>query len=194
MSSKLVNYLRLTFLSFLGIASTSLDAMPAGNPAFPVIPGINIEQKNACSFDLCNSYDVLSALSGNLKLCFCGDYIFSEEAQVKDVPVVTSVTTAGVGPSPDITSTTKTRNFDLVNCNLNTNCVAVAFSLPDRSLSAIPLFDVSFEVKVGGLKQYYRLPMNAYRDFTSEPLNSESEVTDGMIEVQSITDLFGMLA
>lgn len=185
MSSKLVNHLRLTLLSFLGIASTSLDAMPAGNPAFPVIPGINIEQKSACTFDLCNSYDVLSALSGNLKLCFCGDYIFSEEAQVKDVPVVTSVTTSGIGPIPTITSTTKNRDFDLVDCSLSSNCVAAAFSIPDRTFSAIPLFDMSCEVKIGGLKQYYRLPMNAYRDFTSDKLNSESEVTDGLIEVQS---------
>ncbi|MEF9496909.1 hypothetical protein [Chlamydia sp. 04-14] len=189
MNSKLKKHLRLASLSLLalsGIFSSSiLNAMPSGNPAYPVIPGINPEQKGMCAFELCNSYNLFAALTGSLKIGFSGDYIFSESARVKNVPVVTSVTTTGTGPSTDVTSTFKDFDFDLNDSKVSSSCIFASVAFQDTSPAAIPLLDISFDVKIGGLKQYYRLPLNAYRDYTSSPLASESQVTDGLVEVQS---------
>ncbi|BAE80873.1 outer membrane protein ompB [Chlamydia felis Fe/C-56] len=189
MNSKLKKHLRLASFSLLALSgifsSSTLNAMSAGNPAYPVIPGINPEQKGMCAFEICNSYNLFAALTGSLKIGFSGDYIFSESARVKDVPVVTSVNTSGTGPKPTITSTVKNFDFDLNDSQVSSSCVFASVAIQDTSPAAIPLLDVSFDVKIGGLKQYYRLPLNAYRDFTSSPLASESQVTDGLVEVQS---------
>ncbi|SPN73966.1 Outer membrane protein B precursor,Chlamydia major outer membrane protein [Chlamydia serpentis] len=189
MNSKMLKHLRLAtlfFSMFLGIVSSpSLYALAAGNPAAPVLPGINPEQKGWCAFQLCNSYDLFAALAGSFKFGFYGDYIFSESAHITDVPVITSVTTTGTGTNPTITSTTKNVDFDINNSSISSSCVFATIALQETSPASVPLLDIAFTARVGGLKQYYRLPLNAYRDFTSNPLNAESEVTDGLIEVQS---------
>ncbi|ETF38561.1 outer membrane protein B [Chlamydia pecorum VR629] len=188
MNSKLLKSLRLVTLcvfALLGTSTSSLYAMPAGNPAFPVLPGINSGQHGWCMFHLCDSKDLFTALSGSLKVGFCGDFIYSESAHVTDVPVITSVTTIGVGTQPTIISTTKTYNFDVMNASTHSSSAFASVSLQEHSPAMIPLLDISFTVRIGGIKQHYRLPLNAYRDFTSSPLNAESEVTDGIIELQS---------
>ncbi|ANH78650.1 hypothetical protein [Candidatus Chlamydia sanziniae] len=189
MNSKLLKHLRLATLFSLmlwGTASPSfLYGLAAGNPASPVLPGINPEQKGWCAFELCNSYDLFAALAGSLKIGFYGDYILSESAHITDVPIISSVTTSGTGPQPQVTSTTNNFDFELNNSSCNSSCIFVSIALQDNSPAAIPFFDINFTVRVGGLKQYYRLPLNAYRDFTSNPLNAESEATDGIIEIQS---------
>ncbi|EQM62274.1 outer membrane protein B [Chlamydia ibidis 10-1398/6] len=181
--------LRLATLSFLALSgafSSSLYATPAGNPATPVLPGINPEQQGWGALELCRSYDLFAALAGSLKVGFCGDYIFSESSRVSDVPVITSVTTlSGSGPATQVISTEKTMDFDLTNSRTNVSCVFASISLQDISSVFIPLLDVSFEVKIGGLKDYCRLPVNAYRDFTSSPLATESQATNGLIEMQT---------
>ncbi|WP_348663285.1 hypothetical protein [Chlamydia vaughanii] len=189
MNSKLKKHLRLASLTLLALSgifsSSSLHAMQAGNPAYPVLPGINPEQKGFCSFDICNSYNLFAALTGSLKIGFSGDYIFSESARVKNVPVVTSVTTSGTGPQPTVTSTLKDFDFDLNDSKVGASYVFASVAFQDSSPAAIPLLDISFDVKIGGLREYYRLPLNAYRDYTSSPLASESQVTDGLVEVQT---------
>ncbi|ANG65977.1 outer membrane protein B [Chlamydia gallinacea] len=189
MNSKLKKHLRLVSLTFLTLwgtfSSSSLYAMAAGNPAYPVIPGINPEYNNFCSFEICNGTNIFAALSGSLKIGFSGDYIFSESASVKNVPVVTSVTTTGTGPTPQVVSTLKDFNFDLMDSRVSSSCIFASFAIQDNSPAAIPLLDVSFDVKIGGLREYFRLPLNAYRDYTSSPLASESQVTDGLVELQT---------
>ncbi|WP_349821552.1 hypothetical protein ABCH17_02225 [Chlamydia abortus] len=189
MNSKLKKHLRLASFSLLALSgmfsSFALNAMPSGNPASPVIPNINPEQKGMCAFEICNSYNLFAALTGSLKIGFSGDYVFSESARISNVPVVTSVTTMNTGPSPTVTSTTKDCDFDLNDSKVSSSCVFASVAIQDTSPAAIPLLDISFDVKIGGLKQYYRLPLNAYRDYTSSPLASESQVTDGLVEVQS---------
>ncbi|WP_201456391.1 hypothetical protein [Chlamydia sp. 17-3921] len=189
MNNKLLKHLRLAIFyvfTLLGtIFSSSLFAMAAGNPASPVLPGINPEQTGWRAFQISNSYDIFAALAGSLKIGFCGDFIYSESAHITDVPVITSVTTSGVGTNPTITATTKNYDFDVMDSITNANYAFACISLQENSPATVPLLDVSFGVRVGGIKQYYRIPINAYRDYTSSPLNAESEVTDGIVEVQS---------
>lgn len=184
---KKLKFLKFSLLFVCSVGTlmpSSIEAMPSGNPAFPAI-SVTENKKDPYFFQLCSTKNPFMTLIGNLRFGFSGDYIFSEDAAVKGVPVVTSVTTVGTGPNPVITSFTKNYDFNLNNSVVTSSGVFATMAFQDSSPGFFPLSDLSIILKLSGLKNYYRLPLNAYRDFTSSPLASESEVTDGIIEVQS---------
>ncbi|WP_213318922.1 hypothetical protein [Chlamydiifrater volucris] len=177
-------------LGLFGIfASGSLQAMSAGNPADPILP-YTANPPSCQQIRLCPDINPFALIGGNFRFGFAGDYIFSESAAVKNVPVVTSVSTAsptagGPSTSTKITSTTKNVTYDAVNCSVSSSSLFATVAFQDYSPAQFPLLDVSFTAKLGGLATYYRLPLNAYRDFTKTPLASESQVTNGLVEVKS---------
>lgn len=189
MSEKFVMHLlRMAkpFLALLGVLSTSsVCAMPSGNPALPALQDYNINTNPTSCFDFCNSNDLSQMFEGRLNAGFYGDYIFSDNSRVWNVPVITNVTSTGVSGTPTITSTQENTNFNVTDSNTHTSGLFASFSIPDNGNFCVPIFDLSVTLKLGGLNHYYRLPLNAFRDFTSSPLASTAQLTDGLVEMQT---------
>lgn len=179
--SKLV---KCSFL-FPFLSTLSLQALPSGNPAQPVFSHSRFER--SCLIDVCNSLSLASGLVQHLTFGCSSDHVFSESAAIKGVTVKTKSTSAAVGPNPGVVviNSHPAFDFDVLRSSLHSSSAFVSVSLPDKSPIALPLFDLSFTAKVGGLKLDYRIPMSAYRNFDVSPLASMDERFEDWIDVQT---------
>lgn len=202
MNSKLVNHLRLAFLTlFVPLSTMPLQAMPAGNPAYPILVS---SPSDSCSFDLCSSSGVLSSFFNTVKVGFFGDHIFSEAASVKNVPIILSYEkTSGTGTGQTTTAYMSWQeNFEVLSSNVNTNGLFATIAFADRSRDIFPLLDLSLTGRIGGLKQFYRIPLSAFRVFSvpsetqaggqpntaqqsNETVTSTSQAFHGSLDVQT---------
>lgn len=173
-------------VALLGILSTNTSyALPSGNPALPAFQDTNTVTNPVSCFDFCSFNDLAQIFEGQLNIGFYGDYIFSDNSRVWNVPVITKVTSSGVSGSPSITSTQEDTNFNVTDSNTHSSGLFASFVIPDNGNFCVPIFDISVTLKLGGLNHCYRLPLNAFRDFTSSPIVSTSQLTDGLIEMQT---------
>lgn len=176
---------QLLVIFVLGLCTHVSHAMPSGNPIYPLIQNHeSIANPFGNLLDVCGN-EFFFSVSDRLSFGFYGDYIFSDNARVWDVPLVQNVTTSGVGTTPETTAKEKTMDFNVINANANVSGVFASLAIPSEGDSCFPLLDISLTLRFGGMNTYYRLPLNAFRDMTSSDTAVTAPLPDGLIELQT---------
>lgn len=172
------NILRKPFvLSFLLLFSATFkgEAIPCGNPSDPALLA-RTTWSNLTTYQVsCNHgcKTLGTKIDVGCRIGFFGDYIFSENAGVRDV-----LTNRLVNNEPKAITISKIRTCSTSVANTG---IDFGINFKDSSKNLFPLWDIEVYGKIGGLKSYIRLPMEAFRklvDVTQDP-------TYGLIEMQT---------
>lgn len=189
MNSRIMSHLfrNIQYLGifFLALVPNLSYATPSGNPIFPLLQ--NHESPEGPFGNILNvcSEDFFFSLSDRISIGFYGDYIFSDNARVWDVPLVNSVNSSGVGADPTITAKEETKDFDAIDAYAHMSGVFASLTMPSEGNSSFPLLDLSLTIRLGGLNTGYRVPLNAFRDVTSSSSVATAPLPDGLIELQT---------
>lgn len=164
----------LSFFLLFGHTLTG-TAIPCGNPSDPALLS-RTTWSNVTAYKIycdhgCKTFG--SKIDIGYRVGFFGDYIFSENAGVKNV-----VTNRLINKEPKEITIPKIRTC---NTNVTNTGVELGINFKDGSKGFFPVWDIEIYGKAGGLKNYIRLPMEAFRklvDITQDP-------TFGIIEMQT---------
>ncbi|MEG0036996.1 MAG: hypothetical protein RSB82_00145 [Victivallaceae bacterium] len=153
------------------IFSKQAFGLSSGNPADPILLS-RTTWGNDSTYNLLISSSCARSIADfkiSSRFGFSGNYIYSESAGVKEVPIILIAN----GP-------TLYKELQVNNMTIASSGATGTITIQDTSNCFTPIWDIDLYGTIGGLSAYYRLPMAAFRIPTAL-----SAPTDGVIEVQT---------
>lgn len=168
---------KLPILLFLLLFSSTFkgESIPCGNPASPALLS-KTTWSNVTTYKVsCDHGCKTLGTKVNIgcRFGFFGDYIFSENAGVSNIE-----SNRLINNEPKLITISKIRTIN--TCVTNTG-IDFGINFKDCSNKFFPLWDIEIYGKVGGLKSYIKLPMEAFREL----VNVTQDPTYGLIEMQT---------